>query len=347
MYNALYLYGGSETDRIKFARGLSDELMKRYGGREMPKVILSRKGFDSTYGGYPSPILPDGTLLSIPIPDKDSRVKYKELECSYGRYDNYARIMKDLYGSDQYCNMGAHIDPDLDQKTLERDKGWRALFGPLYPRYATHLAVKTEVSIGDIFLFFGWFRKTIETEEGLRFDQNDDKGRHVIFGYLQVGEIAVGEEARKHLKCRDAKQDNKWTDVETFLKINTWAKYHPHFPGKEKGDRKETFVLVASEELSDTKKPGAGVFKLPKDNDKESPLILTKNDETISKWRIDLPFVNEEKKELACKMSHHSQKSVKKKGYFQSKSPGQEFVIEATEDVVKWAKKIITDNIAG
>jgi len=32
------------------------------------KIILSRKGFDSSYGGYPSPILPDKTLLSLPIP---------------------------------------------------------------------------------------------------------------------------------------------------------------------------------------------------------------------------------------------------------------------------------------
>ena len=28
------------------------------------KIILSRKGFDSGYGGYPSPILPDGTLTN-------------------------------------------------------------------------------------------------------------------------------------------------------------------------------------------------------------------------------------------------------------------------------------------
>jgi len=32
------------------------------------KVILSRKGFDSGYGGFPSPVLPDGTMLSLPIP---------------------------------------------------------------------------------------------------------------------------------------------------------------------------------------------------------------------------------------------------------------------------------------
>ncbi|MFC1955807.1 hypothetical protein ACFLWZ_04680 [Chloroflexota bacterium] len=36
------------------------------------KVILSRKGFDSSYGGYPSPILPDGRLISLPIPSPHS-----------------------------------------------------------------------------------------------------------------------------------------------------------------------------------------------------------------------------------------------------------------------------------
>lgn len=40
------------------------------------KVILSRKGMDSEAGGIPSPILPDGTLLSLPIPDNTSGQKY-------------------------------------------------------------------------------------------------------------------------------------------------------------------------------------------------------------------------------------------------------------------------------
>lgn len=33
------------------------------------KIILSRKGFDSSVGGVASPLFPDGTLLSLPIPD--------------------------------------------------------------------------------------------------------------------------------------------------------------------------------------------------------------------------------------------------------------------------------------
>ncbi|MBO4456467.1 MAG: hypothetical protein J5802_01965 [Butyrivibrio sp.] len=36
------------------------------------KIILSRKGFDSTNGGCASPIMPDGTLLSMPIPSDES-----------------------------------------------------------------------------------------------------------------------------------------------------------------------------------------------------------------------------------------------------------------------------------
>ena len=43
------------------------------------KVILSRKGFDSGYGKTASPILPDGTLLSLPIPSKAETVKFTDL----------------------------------------------------------------------------------------------------------------------------------------------------------------------------------------------------------------------------------------------------------------------------
>lgn len=44
------------------------------GARGKPRVappkrlVLSRKGFDSGYGGMPSPILPDGRLQPLPIP---------------------------------------------------------------------------------------------------------------------------------------------------------------------------------------------------------------------------------------------------------------------------------------
>ena len=32
------------------------------------KLILSRKGFDTQAGGKPSPVFPDGSMFSLPIP---------------------------------------------------------------------------------------------------------------------------------------------------------------------------------------------------------------------------------------------------------------------------------------
>ena len=43
------------------------------------KIIISRKGFDSISGGVPSPIFPDGKILSLPIPDKNSKITYKKI----------------------------------------------------------------------------------------------------------------------------------------------------------------------------------------------------------------------------------------------------------------------------
>ena len=51
-------------------------------GRTSMKIILSRKGFDSGYGGIASPVLPDGTLLSLPIPTTEMGITYDELLCS-------------------------------------------------------------------------------------------------------------------------------------------------------------------------------------------------------------------------------------------------------------------------
>jgi hypothetical protein len=43
------------------------------------KIILSRKGFDSQYGKIKSPILEDGTMLSLPIPQENDYSLYKYL----------------------------------------------------------------------------------------------------------------------------------------------------------------------------------------------------------------------------------------------------------------------------
>jgi len=44
------------------------------------KVILSRKGFDSENGGYPSPILPNRQMISLLIPDQEDDIRYSEVK---------------------------------------------------------------------------------------------------------------------------------------------------------------------------------------------------------------------------------------------------------------------------
>ncbi len=45
------------------------------------KVAFSRKGLESPNGGMPSPIFPDGTALSLPIPRKRSPTRFRPAPC--------------------------------------------------------------------------------------------------------------------------------------------------------------------------------------------------------------------------------------------------------------------------
>src|SRR5574337_289673 len=48
-------------------------------GRVRMNVVLSRKGFDSGAGGHASPILPDGTMVSLPIPSPLDALDYADV----------------------------------------------------------------------------------------------------------------------------------------------------------------------------------------------------------------------------------------------------------------------------
>ena len=89
------------------------------------KIIFSRKGFDLQFGGFPSPILPDGRLVSLPIPNKRDDVSYSDLLLSEG--ENYYNLMMDLKGKVKYDNSWldlkkntkCHLDPDLYRTALQ------------------------------------------------------------------------------------------------------------------------------------------------------------------------------------------------------------------------------------
>ena len=154
---------------------------KLENARDKMKVILSRKGFDSQYGGIPSPIMPDGTLLSMPIPEKSSGVTYKSL---FWKKYTYEEILRNLGYSQNIWE--CHLDPDI-YITKHNQLNRKAIFGQC-DSAAGHL-IKQKVCKGDIFLFFGTFRETEFTQDGRLCFKKGTLEKHIIYGYLQIGDV--------------------------------------------------------------------------------------------------------------------------------------------------------------
>ena len=140
--------GKYELDKLKYDRFVFDEKNRKM------KIILSRKGFDSGYGGYASPIMPDDRLLSLPIPLNDD-VVYSDLfvdnDNSYFHLMSKlkSKIKSDKQSINLYEKSKCHLDPDLRESIFKkkRPKGWKPSFGQIGAAQ-THLA-NQGVTIGE------------------------------------------------------------------------------------------------------------------------------------------------------------------------------------------------------
>ena len=125
------------------------------------KIIFSRKGFDSSAGGGPSPIV-NGRPVSLPIPaGTASRTTYGAL----GLGEHAAKASRGRFGPDDLCHHDPMFLPD-----------GTCAFGQ-HSAAQTHLEGQG-VGPGDVFVFFGLFAEE-ETSEP----------HHRIFGYLRVEEM--------------------------------------------------------------------------------------------------------------------------------------------------------------
>lgn len=267
------------------------------------RIILSRKGFDSAAGGCPSPIFPDGRLLSLPIPDKTSSISYSDIQ-----FDglDVGQLVSQLTRDPKRAHHYAHLDPDLRKDALYRQHGWRPLLGQTGSAQG-HLQ-NQRVDHGDLFLFFGSFRPVEFVDGKWRFVQIEAP-RHVIWGWLQIGEI---------LK------------VDNLGKFDLpWARYHPHFAYKQ--DSANT-VYLATDFLNirgqSTNSPGAGVFPRISNN-----LLLTKpGSKKQTHWR--LPgwfFPSDGMSKLSFNPNINRWSLDGSHCYLESASRGQEFVIDVTD----------------
>lgn len=226
------------------------------------RIIFSRKGFDSQYGRAASPILPDGTMYSLPIPAPGDPHRLGDLRP--GGYD-IGRIATDLTRGHIVPSMSVHLDPDLDASAIARPQGWRPAFGQTAAAQA-HLNNKG-VGAGDLFLFFGWFRE-VEHSAGVWRYRRSAPNIHALFGWLQVDErIEVGHDAR------------------TTLQRHPWLAGHPHIAGAAGYNSPNNSIYIGSEKLHlagrDLELPGAGVLSRFRDS-----LRLTAPGRSRSWWRL-------------------------------------------------------------
>ena len=187
---------------------------------------------------------------------------------------------------------------------------------------ATHL-INQGVREGDLFLYFGWFRRVQEVDGHLEFGPAAQDA-HVIFGWLQVGEI--------------------WAEFRKKDVVPKWARYHSHFRYGWDGycnlRRPLDVVFVAKRRLElpgiRRRLPGADAFrKYHRD------LCLSEPGRTRRFWRLPkwmYPFPEN------IPLSYHPTKRKWKRDrawcYLQSADIGQEFVLDCDgypkKEVERW-----------
>jgi Nucleotide modification associated domain 3 len=256
------------------------------------KIILSRKGIDSgaLSGKMASPILPCGCLCSIPIPFRCG-ISYSDV---YFGTCSFQEVIGEL--NPRWSNRLAHLDPDLRRDAVtSRPSGWRPAFGQIGAAVG-HL-INQGVGVGDLFVFFGWFRRTIEQNGKLTFDPQDVHGRHIVFGWLEVGHVIDSLPLPKGL--------HSLSD-------------HPHVQFFE-DEVYPNRIYVSS--LSGLK---AGTFQTEREG-----IVLTRNGGKRSQWLLPDTF---ESLFLKRDLSYHSNEArwdrEEDKIALQSVSRGQEFVLD-------------------
>ena len=284
------------------------ELKAGRGTLKPNKLIISRKGFDSGSGGCPSPIFPDGTMFSLPVPSSN-RERFRDLQ--HGNI-NIGSVVSGISNGRINGNDRVHLDPDLNfdayryRKNRPAWQRWRGMLGQVSTAQS-HLD-NQGVGNGDVFLFFGLYRRVEETMQGWRFVRGAPE-LHLLWGWLQV--------YQKH-RVADLRPNNL-----------DWGRQHPNICF-EYPDANNT-VYAASRNLDlgiehdGQKIKGWGVF--PKFDQR---LVLTDpRGAGVSNWRLPRWFYPEGNKPP---LTYHPDRKRWRRdanhAYLRSVGRGQEFVLD-------------------
>ena len=265
------------------------------------RVIISRKGFDSGYGKKPSPIFNDNRIFSLPIPwPEKTPTKYEDLHFNgISGAEALAEANVTSVKAEDYC----HYDPYLNGKI--------GIFGQ--HKQAQGYLRNKEVGIGDLFLFFGLFKKYSSKERML----------HHLFGWLQISQIIETDDINKFLSSQKIK--------------------HPHGYGDLIGSKQNT-IYVSDQPLNihnkKTNLRGHGIFKYS-NND----LILTSPFHNTSTWQLPETYFQDFKSpEGSDGFFMRKFRTDKQKCLVDTSGQWQEAVldVESNPKVIDWAIELIT-----
>ncbi len=202
----------------------------------------------------PSPVLPDGSLVSLPIGDRRSPVPYAGIRRAGLCLGD---LVEDLTGGKVPREHLAHLDPDLDPEALPRPPGWRPVFGQ-EGAALTHLR-NQGVGPGDLFLFFGWFRDA-ERHQGRWRHCPGAPPVHLLWGWLAIGTCQ---------DCGALPED-----------LRAWAAGHPHLQ-EGRSAPNALFLAAGRFHLGGRSLPGAGIFP-----GRTPARTLTAAGGPVSRWRL-------------------------------------------------------------
>ena len=266
------------------------------------KIILSRKGFDSSNGGCASPIMPDGTLLSMPIPSNDID-SFSDLCWNDTTYHD---ILSDLRPNRSYEN--CHVDPDIRVNNhITPIDEWVPAFGQI--NAAQGVLKNSGVEVGDIFLFFGWFRHVEKTEKGYRYVRRNKADFYagadlnIIYGYMQVGKIL--------------------TDPNEIAKYS----WHPHSSKRRLANSSNALYLPTENLSFDSTMKGYGTLDYRKNR------VLTMNGKGRATWN-EYDFLMPEH------VYGNKKNSAKGEGLYYC-GIWQELVVYESEELLEWVRGIV------
>ena len=246
--------------------------------------------------------MPDGRMISLPIPHASGTLPFKALR---NRGLDIGQLASDLTGRPGMATEPAHLDPDLDPTARRRRHGWRPSFGQ--DGAAQRHLDRMGIGVGDLFLFFGWFREVVESAGRYRY-KAAAPNRHVLFGWLRVEEVLrVGPDP-----------------------IPSWLRGHPH----ARRDRVPHNTIY----LADGPK-GAGIFPTF-----QPELQLTEPDcARRSQWRLPADFLPGTRVPLTYHGDPERWTATADGCRLRSVAKGQEFVLDLEQypGVRAWAEGLV------